>query len=215
MKIFKLTLLLTLCLSIAFVSSCKKDDNEDCTEQTWFEDLDGDGLGDPNISQVHCEQPTGYVNNQNDLNDKNNFTYNSTNFEINNAYLEDYGNYGTQGTNFDLFLFTDGVTYDGNNNQFTGNGNGLYFEMFSSSSTGLATGTYTFDVDESGDPNTFDLGYIFIDYDFDGLVGTLVSITAGTVTVTRNEASYDFTFTLTTTAGNQISGNYSGTAPII
>lgn len=30
-------------------------------QQTWYEDADGDDLGDPAVSQVACAQPTGYV----------------------------------------------------------------------------------------------------------------------------------------------------------
>jgi|GEM_PF-897336 beta-glucanase (GH16 family) len=28
---------------------------------TWYQDLDGDGKGDPNVTQLSCNQPTGYV----------------------------------------------------------------------------------------------------------------------------------------------------------
>lgn len=33
----------------------------------WYEDADGDGLGDPNRPLVSCSQPEGYVDNKNDL----------------------------------------------------------------------------------------------------------------------------------------------------
>lgn len=33
---------------------------------TWYEDADGDGLGDPNISQTQCAEPSGYVLNSDD-----------------------------------------------------------------------------------------------------------------------------------------------------
>ncbi len=38
-------------------------------EITWFQDADGDGLGNPDVSQVACDQPTGYVANSEDAND--------------------------------------------------------------------------------------------------------------------------------------------------
>ena len=50
-------------------SSCG-DDEELCTETTWFQDADGDGLGDPGVSFESCEAPTGYVSNADDANDE-------------------------------------------------------------------------------------------------------------------------------------------------
>ncbi len=36
---------------------------------TWYEDLDGDGLGNPLVDTIACEQPIGFVNNSSDAND--------------------------------------------------------------------------------------------------------------------------------------------------
>lgn len=49
------------------LSSCKGD--EPCIETAWYEDSDGDGLGNPDVSQMSCDQPDGYVADNTDTND--------------------------------------------------------------------------------------------------------------------------------------------------
>lgn len=38
---------------------------------TWYQDLDGDGFGNPSVTQTGCSQPAGYVSNSLDCNDLN------------------------------------------------------------------------------------------------------------------------------------------------
>ncbi|MFK7926343.1 MAG: YHYH protein [Bacteroidia bacterium] len=66
MKYLKFSIFLLLGVMI-FVSSCKEE--EPCIETTWYEDADGDGLGNPAVSQLSCEQPDGYVVDNSDPND--------------------------------------------------------------------------------------------------------------------------------------------------
>lgn len=40
-----------------------------CPDTLWYQDLDGDGLGNPDQSISACEQPSGYVSNANDTDD--------------------------------------------------------------------------------------------------------------------------------------------------
>ncbi|MEM9144355.1 MAG: hypothetical protein AAGA86_15300 [Bacteroidota bacterium] len=54
-----------LATTIAFLA-CSDDD---CTESTWYVDTDNDDLGDPNSSISACEQPEGYVANNDDTDD--------------------------------------------------------------------------------------------------------------------------------------------------
>lgn len=63
-----LTLIILFLVGTVFiVSSCSDDDN--CTETTWYEDADGDGLGNPDVSQPACDQPEGFVSNDTDTDD--------------------------------------------------------------------------------------------------------------------------------------------------
>ena len=66
MKYLKFSILFLLGASV-LVSSCK--DDEPCIETVWYEDADGDGLGNPDISQSSCDQPNGYVADNSDVND--------------------------------------------------------------------------------------------------------------------------------------------------
>lgn len=68
MKYLKITV---LCLlgGLVLVSSCDSDDDAGCIEVTWFEDADGDGLGNPDVSETACEQPNGFVADSSDPDD--------------------------------------------------------------------------------------------------------------------------------------------------
>ena len=57
-----------------FFSSCEKDDAP-CTETTWYQDADSDGLGNPDVSQSACDQPTGYVADNTDTDDTGGTAY--------------------------------------------------------------------------------------------------------------------------------------------
>lgn len=67
MKYLTFSILLVLGATV-LISSCK-DDDEPCIESIWYEDVDGDGLGNPNVSRVSCDQPDGFVADNTDPND--------------------------------------------------------------------------------------------------------------------------------------------------
>lgn len=66
-----------------------------CTSATtWYEDADGDGLGDPNSTTSACSQPSGYVSDSSDTDPTvNNNDYNGTVLYPGDVYLS----YGTDG----------------------------------------------------------------------------------------------------------------------
>jgi hypothetical protein len=61
-----LSLLVIVLFGVLAFNACKKDD---CTPQTWYQDADGDGFGNPGVSKSSCEKPSGYVLNNTDFND--------------------------------------------------------------------------------------------------------------------------------------------------
>ena len=69
MDFFKRKLPLLLVVAVIAIAVVACDNDDECTSVTWYQDLDGDGLGNPNESQVACEQPTGYVSNADDPED--------------------------------------------------------------------------------------------------------------------------------------------------
>jgi hypothetical protein len=76
----KKILLITVFASFLILFGCKKKrgcvDKDACNYDptaekydgsctyppTWYQDIDGDGFGDPNVTLTQCEQPDGYVN---------------------------------------------------------------------------------------------------------------------------------------------------------
>jgi len=59
---------LAISISLITMYACG-DENEPCIESRWYEDSDGDGLGNANVSQDACEQPIGYVADNSDDDD--------------------------------------------------------------------------------------------------------------------------------------------------
>ena len=51
------------------ITSCGNDDLASCEASLWYQDADGDGLGDEANSLSSCTQPSGYVANSDDDND--------------------------------------------------------------------------------------------------------------------------------------------------
>ena len=65
-SVFSLFLIVLGISHLILSSSCN---DADCEEIVWYEDTDEDGLGNPNVSRVSCDQPDGFVADNTDPND--------------------------------------------------------------------------------------------------------------------------------------------------
>ena len=140
------------------------------------------------------------------------FTVDASEYSLNEAFTIEYGGDATTGYNFDLLVFSSGLDPDVSNENFTGEGEFMYFELWSTSTTGLAAGTYTINLNTI--PNACTSTNIRINHN--GATGSNdaeYAASAGTVTIAVDGATYSIDFDLTVTGSKTLTGNYTGTLP--
>jgi hypothetical protein len=156
----------------------------------------------------------GFTSCTKDKEKDNYFEYSGTIYHLVAGTMQYYGQLTDgAGYNFDISLFSSGVTYDFNTADLGGTGNAVYFEMFSSSDSELPDGEYSFDVLATESPLTFDEGYFGININFDSHTGAVIYITSGNVTVAKSGLSYELTFDCFAQDGEPVSGHFKGILP--
>jgi len=117
---------------------------------------------------------------------------------------EDYGVFSSDIYNVDLTFLSTGFTVNGNS--YSGNGYGVYFEIFSSIPNKLAVGVYQYNHSQSS--LSFDDGVYF---DINGSVEIESEIVSGTITVVKSENDYyELTFDCIDDQDRKITGSYTG-----
>ena len=142
----------------------------------------------------------------------NAFTIDGTEYSLSAGFTEEYGGSETTGYNFDLTVHSSGLTlldYLGNEVNLTGQGEELYFELWSTSATGLTSGTYTVSTNEA--PNTITYSEIYINLNAsNGTADAGYEATSGSVTINVNASAYNINFDLTLSGNKKLTGNYTG-----
>ncbi len=134
----------------------------------------------------------------------NEFTYDDNKHELSKGYLVDYGV-----GEFDVYLVNDDITI---NSDLSANGTGdlVYFWMYSSSSTTLSEGSYTYS-DTENDFTFYPESVVATNYNFANGTGTTFSPISGTVDIEKDGNEYTFDIELGLENGKTINGHYTGT----
>ena len=144
------------------------------------------------------------------------FSYTVNDYPLEQGFIHNYGiPKGATGFNFDVTIYSPGVSYNRDNHEFQGTGHVIFFQMFSSSATELASGTYQFSTEKaSGAPSTFNEANFGINVNFSDDTGTIVSAVSGSVKVSGSGEYRTIDFNCTTTTGEKITGHFNGYIPV-
>ena len=138
-------------------------------------------------------------------------THDGNTYTLSNGLIQDFGDYYGMGNgNYDIILYSPGITYS--NNSLSGTGDIIYFELFAPL-TGIVNSDYTFDPLNSHATFTFTASSgFFKGYNFQSGTSTeSVSFNSGTVGITINGSQYQITINLMDSNGKAITGGYNGT----
>lgn len=111
---------------------------------------------------------------------------------------------------FEVILTGSGITWDDTENDITGKGSFVRFNLYSTKSDFIAGGSYVFDGFESQDSLTFNFSEVGIDFDFAIDTISPMEIKTGIINVKKRSNLYEFDFELYTLEKKQIKGMYTG-----
>ncbi|WP_221390560.1 hypothetical protein [Dyadobacter sp. NIV53] len=142
-------------------------------------------------------------------------TINGVDYDLSQALLIDYGPFATGQPNAQvLFLSSSGVQFhevNGKLDSISGVGHAIYFELSGSVPNALTDGEYAFN--PFGPPykgETFLYSYAVFQADFVTFDGEFYEISAGKITVKKEDSQYAISFDCTEIEGKHITGFYKG-----
>jgi hypothetical protein len=145
-----------------------------------------------------------------DLDDtgSNQFIIDGEKFLLSKAYVRDYGPTAAGSFDFDVILTSSSIAYDDQAGEFNGKGHAVFIDLNSSSSNGLADGSYYYS--RWRNHFTFYSGEVATDFDVDNETGNVHPISSGTVDITMDGNTLTIEFDLGRQNKTSVTGNYTG-----
>ncbi len=136
-----------------------------------------------------------------------------TEYSLSFGILEYWGEETTDGPYYlDLYL-AGGFTLTDDDDDYTveGEGNVIYFELYSSNSTSLTAGEYTYDT-TSYEAFTFDYSDYLVNYNLEtDEYDEMGEISSGTIDVSKDGSTYKISIDCMSSDGTAITGYFEGT----
>lgn len=140
---------------------------------------------------------------------------NGTDYDLKSGIIENYGEFEEGIFNFDISLFTEPIGNVNSDNPFgDASVSGVYFELFTTNESNIATGTYDFS-SNFGSENTFTFAAVLENCLFstdgdDVNCENEFAITGGTFTVNAVGNQFDLEFSASLMGGGSAEGKYVG-----
>ena len=145
----------------------------------------------------------------------NSFTYKSKTYTLAKGFSIGWGESNTSNVYMkELYLVSSGITCTSSSSDYkiSGKGNSLYFNIYSSSQSGITVGTYKYS-EYTSYPilNTFDYCEIDLGSDWDAETnGEWAEIKEGILTIEKSGATYVITFEGYDSNNNKVIASYTG-----
>ncbi len=144
---------------------------------------------------------------------KNIVLINGRTVNISEGILVSQGKLSSQekaGYSFRLILFTSGIKFS-STGDLLGRGDVIIFELYSSTSSELTTGTYKFDPYKNQDANSFDYGEFILGYSLtDWMCEAYDYIKDGTITIKKTSNTYEIKIDCIVMSDGKLTGYYKG-----
>ena len=159
------------------------------------------------IAFVALGSVVGCKKDDNDMQTKNEFSYDGTTYALARGYVSNNGIGGIGFFDIDVLLVSDGVSFN-SANSLEGTGHYIFLDL-NSADTNLAEGTYNWNAARV-DFSIISGSEMVVANEIGTTNGTRAPATGGSVTIAKDGTETSVTFNLTFADGKTVSGTFKG-----